>query len=145
MPRTAAARPRTADATIQIKRVYEPAARGEGQRFFVERLWPRGIAKHALAGVEWLKDVAPSAALRTWYAHRVERWDEFQRRYRAELDANPEAWQPILDAANQGAVTLLYAARDVDHNSALVLRDYLSGRLRGRSRGRARTRTKSTK
>jgi uncharacterized protein YeaO (DUF488 family) len=129
MPRTAAPRTKSADATIQIKRVYEPKARGEGTRFFVERLWPRGIAKQALAGVTWLKDVAPSATLRTWYGHRVERWPEFQGRYRAELDANPEAWQPILDAARKGTVTLLYGARDVEHNSAVVLRDYLSERL----------------
>lgn len=125
---------------IQIKRVYEPAARGDGQRFFVERLWPRGIAKQALARVAWLKEVAPSATLRTWYSHRVERWDEFQRRYRDELDANPEAWQPILDAARDGTVTLLYAARDVEHNSALVLRDYVNACMTKRPRARTSTR-----
>lgn len=125
---------------IQIKRVYEPAARGDGQRFFVERLWPRGIAKQALARVTWVKDVAPSATLRTWYSHRVERWDEFQRRYRDELDANPEAWQPILDAARDGTVTLLYAARDVEHNSALVLRDYVNACMTKRPRARTSTR-----
>lgn len=128
---------------IQIKRVYEPETRGEGQRFFVERLWPRGIAKQAFARITWLKDVAPSAALRTWYGHRVERWDEFQRRYRDELDANPEAWQPLLDAAREGTVTLLYAARDVEHNGALVLRDYLNARTA--KRARTGTSTKRTK
>lgn len=128
-----------ADAMIQIKRVYEPAARGDGRRFFVERLWPRGIAKAALARVPWVKDVAPSATLRTWYGHRVERWAEFQRRYRDELDANPQAWQPILEAAREGTITLLYAARDEEHNSAVVLRDYLNARIAKRRPTRKRT------
>ncbi len=134
--RRTAARTRSADGTIQIKRVYEPATRGEGKRFFVERLWPRGIAKQAFAHVTWVKEVAPSAQLRTWYSHRVERWDEFQRRYRDELDANPEAWQPILDAAREGPITLLYGARDEEHNSAVVLRDYLNARMSKRPRTR---------
>lgn len=129
---------------IQIKRVYESAARGDGQRFFVERLWPRGIPKQALARVTWLKDVAPSATLRTWYAHRIERWDEFQRRYRAELDTHPDAWQPILDAARDGSVTLLYAARDIEHNSAVVLREYLNERMTEGKRPRKRPPLKSS-
>lgn len=110
---------------IQIKRTYEPRARDDGRRFLVERLWPRGLKKEALAA-EWVKDVAPSTALRVWFGHRVERWDEFQRRYRAELDTHPEVWQPLRDASRQGPITLLYSAHDVDHNGALVLRDYLT-------------------
>jgi uncharacterized protein YeaO (DUF488 family) len=109
---------------IRIKRIYEPPARGDGQRILVERLWPRGIKKEALAAEVW-KDVAPSTALRKWFGHEVERWEEFRRRYREELDANPGAWGPILEAAQRGTVTLLYSARDALHNSALVLRDYL--------------------
>lgn len=125
---------------IDIKRVYEARARGDGRRFLVERLWPRGVSKEALAAEAWMKDVAPSTKLRQWFAHRVERWEEFRRRYEEELDANPDAWQPLLDAARHGTVTLLYSAHDTDHNAALVLRDYLrarSVRLRP-SRGAAR-------
>jgi uncharacterized protein YeaO (DUF488 family) len=122
---------------IRIKRTYEPPARGDGQRILVERLWPRGLTKQALAADAWRKDVAPSTALRKWFDHRVERWEEFQRRYRAELDANPGAWEPILEAGRQGAVTLLYSAQDTLHNSALVLRDYLLERTTERPSPRA--------
>ncbi len=117
---------------IQIKRAYDPPARGDGQRFLVERLWPRGVKKEALAADAWLKEVAPSTQLRTWFAHRIERWEGFQRRYREELDANRAGWQPIVDAAHDGMVTLLYGARDTEHNSAVVLREYLMPRIRTR-------------
>jgi uncharacterized protein YeaO (DUF488 family) len=110
---------------IQIKRTYEPPARADGRRILVERLWPRGLKKEALAADEWVKEVAPSTGLRQWFDHRVERWAEFQRRYRRELDANPGAWEPILAASMRGPVTLLYSAHDTLHNGALVLRDYL--------------------
>ncbi|HNR22815.1 MAG TPA: DUF488 family protein [Steroidobacteraceae bacterium] len=110
---------------IRIKRVYDARERGDGERFLVERLWPRGVRKEALDGVPWLKDVAPSAALRSWYGHRVERWDEFRERYRKELAANRAACEPLLAASRRGPVTLLYSARDLEHNSALVLRDFL--------------------
>jgi uncharacterized protein YeaO (DUF488 family) len=111
---------------IRIKRAYDPPKRGDGRRFLVERLWPRGMKKQALALDAWLKEVAPSTELRKWFGHRVERWAEFRRRYRAELRANPAAWQPILAAARRGPVTLLYSAHDPEHNGALVLRDYLA-------------------
>jgi len=111
---------------IKAKRVYEPPGRDDGKRFLVERLWPRGIRKQALASAVWLKEVAPSAELRKWFDHRVERWDEFVRRYHQELDANHGAWTPLIEAAKQHTVTLLYSARDEEHNSALVLRDYLA-------------------
>jgi uncharacterized protein YeaO (DUF488 family) len=117
---------------IQIKRTYEPKARGDGQRFLVERLWPRGMKKDALHADAWLKDVAPSTKLRQWFGHRVERWQEFQRRYRKELDGNPDAWTPILAASREGPVTLLYSARDEEHNAALVLSEYLTERSRPR-------------
>lgn len=113
---------------IRIKRVYEPPAAGDGQRILVERLWPRGLNKEEVAADAWMKEIAPSTELRTWYGHRVERWPEFQRRYRAELDANAEALQPLRAAAKKGTVTLLFSARDEDHNSAVVLRDYLTSR-----------------
>jgi uncharacterized protein YeaO (DUF488 family) len=111
---------------IQIKRAYDPPARGDGRRFLVERLWPRGMKKEALALDSWVKDVAPSTELRKWFGHRVERWEEFRRRYRAELGTNPESWQPILQAAERQGVTLLYSAHDTEHNGAVVLRDFLA-------------------
>jgi uncharacterized protein YeaO (DUF488 family) len=113
---------------IRVKRTYDRPARGDGQRILVERLWPRGIKKEALVADAWMKEVAPSTGLRKWFAHRVERWEEFQRRYREELDANPGAWEPILEASRGGTVTLLYSAHDTAHNGALVLRDYLTER-----------------
>ncbi len=110
---------------INVERVYGHTASDGTARFFVERLWPRGIKKESLEMDAWLKEVAPSPALRQWYQHDVAKWKEFQRRYCAELDAHPEAWGPILLAARRGKVTLLYSARDTEHNSALVLKDYL--------------------
>jgi uncharacterized protein YeaO (DUF488 family) len=115
---------------IKTKRVYEPADASDGTRFLVERLWPRGIRKEELKMETWLKDAAPSPALRKWFGHDPAKWDEFQRRYRAELESNPDAWQPILQAAKQGNVTLLYSARDTEHNSAVLLKAFLETRLR---------------
>ena len=110
---------------IRTKRAYEPASSEDGKRFLVERLWPRGIKKEALVLDEWPREVAPSTELRKWYGHRVERWPEFQRRYRAELDAKSDEWKRLADAAAQGTITLVYSARDEEHNSAVVLREYL--------------------
>lgn len=113
---------------IRIKRTYDPPARGDGRRILVERLWPRGMKKEAVAAVAWMKQVAPSTELRQWFGHRVERWAEFRRRYRKELGANPSVWTPILEAEARGMVTLLYSAHDVLHNGAVVLREYLGER-----------------
>lgn len=90
---------------IRIKRTYEPPARGDGRRILVERLWPRGMKKEAVDADAWMKDVAPSTGLRKWFDHRVERWEEFRRRYREELNANPDGCKPILDASGRGAGT----------------------------------------
>lgn len=117
---------------IRIKRTYHPAARADGRRYLVERLWPRGMKKESLALDAWLKDVAPSPGLRTWFGHRPERWSEFQRRYLEELRANPAAWEPILEASRSGVVTLLYSAHDVEHNGAVVLRRFLAQHERRR-------------
>jgi uncharacterized protein YeaO (DUF488 family) len=113
---------------IAVKRVYEPAARGDGARFLVDRMWPRGVKKEALQAV-WLKDAAPSTALRKWFGHDPARWDGFCKRYFAELDANPEAWRPIGDALKRGNVTLLYAARDTERNNAIELKAYLTTKI----------------
>ena len=118
-------------AIVRAKRVYEALERSDGPRFLVERFWPRGMKKEKLKLDAWLKDVAPSDDLRRWFGHDPAKWDEFQRRYRAELDENPSAWKQLLEAARQGNVTLLYSARDTRHNNAIVLRDYLAERLMG--------------
>jgi uncharacterized protein YeaO (DUF488 family) len=109
---------------IRLKRAYEPVADDDGTRVLVERLWPRGIRKEALAAA-WHKDVAPSTELRRWFGHRPERWEEFRARYEAELDASG-AWRPLADLAEKGPLTLVYAAHDTDRNSAVVLREYLA-------------------
>ncbi len=130
---------------IRLKRTYDPPARGDGERILVERLWPRGMTKDALAADAWLKEVAPSTELRKWFDHRVERWEEFQRKYRDELDANPDAWKPLLEASQRGVVTLLYSAHDTLHNGALVLRGYLleQGAERPKMRAERRRRRSS--
>jgi uncharacterized protein YeaO (DUF488 family) len=110
---------------IKIKRAYDPPARGDGKRFLIDRLWPRGVKKETLRLDAWLKEVAPSDALRRWFGHDPAKWDEFQRRYFAELDARPDAWHPILRAAQRGNVTLIYGARDTEHNDAVALKAYL--------------------
>ena len=136
---------------LRIKRTYDPPARGDGRRILVERLWPRGMKKEAVAADAWMKEVAPSTQLRQWFDHRVERWEEFRRRYRKELAAHPDAWEPILDAEKRGTVTLLYSAHDVLHNGAVVLREYLLERQGGRhgagkrERGRLTSRTANAK
>jgi len=110
--------------------VYESAKASDGVRFLVERLWPRGIKKEKLKMKAWLKEIAPSPDLRGWFAHDPLKWEEFQQRYRTELKANPEAWAPILAAAEEGNVTLLYSARDTEHNSALVLKSFLEEKIK---------------
>lgn len=114
---------------IKVKRVYEPPVPGDGARFLADRLWPRGMKREALQLDSWLKDVAPSDSLRRWFGHKPARWDEFQHRYFAELDAKPEAWRPVLEAARRGNITLLYSARDTQHNNAVALRAYLKAKL----------------
>ncbi len=110
---------------IKIKRVYEDYAISDGVRFLVERLWPRGIKKENLVMQAWLKDVSPSPELRQWFQHDPEKWDEFQKRYRMELESNPQSWKPILDALKNDNVTLLYSARDTERNSANLLKFFL--------------------
>lgn len=115
---------------LKIKRVYEPAETGDGVRFLVERLWPRGMKKEDPKMKAWLKEVAPSPSLRSWYGHDLAKWEEFQQRYRAELESNRASWQPILQESRRGDVTLLYSARDTEHNSALLLKSFLEEQMR---------------
>ena len=114
---------------IQLKRAYVVASPDDGERYLVERLWPRGVKKEALQIKDWYKEIAPSAELRRWYGHDPAKWDEFQRRYRAELDANPDGWQSLLHAVHAGTVTLVYGAKDTERNSAAVLKAFLEARL----------------
>ncbi len=118
---------------IQIRRVYDPPVPDDGARFLVDRLWPRGIKKDDLQLDGWLRDVAPSNALRRWSRHNPARWDKFLERYLTELDANPAAWQPIVKAAQEGRVTVLYSARDPAHNNAVALQRYLVAQLKRRA------------
>ena len=114
---------------IQIKRAYEELAQADGTRFLVDRLWPRGIRKADLQVDAWLKDAGPSGELRKWFAHDPARWEEFERKYFAELDDRPEAWEPIAKAARRGRVTLLYGARDTEHNNAVALKQYVEAKI----------------
>lgn len=110
---------------IQLKRVYEKESRGDGVRYLVERLWPRGVKKESLHIDGWLKEAGPSTELRKWFHHDPEKWAEFRKKYFAELDHSPEAWAPIRDAAKSGTVTLLYSSHDAEHNNAVALKDYI--------------------
>jgi uncharacterized protein YeaO (DUF488 family) len=114
---------------IQTKRVYEPPARGDGARFLVERLWPRGVKKQELDARAWLKEVAPSTELRQWFAHDPSKWSAFKRKYFVELNKAEPSWKPILQAARRGNVTLLYSARDTEHNNAVALKAFLDKKL----------------
>ena len=113
---------------IRLKRVYEPPDSNDGARVLVDRVWPRGRRKEDAKLTLWLKDIAPSAALRRWFGHDPARFDEFARRYRGELSAKDEAIGRVDDLLRRGPVTLLYGAHDETHNNARVLADYLRER-----------------
>ena len=117
---------------IKIKRVYEPVSRTDGTRLLVERLWPRGLSKLELRADAWLKEVGPSTGLRKWFGHDPKKWRTFRTRYFRELDASPEAWEPILSAARDGTVTLVYSSHDTIHNNAVALQESLEAKARRR-------------
>jgi len=112
-------------AKIKLKRAYEAPAASDGTRILVDRLWPRGVKKADAAIEEWMKDVAPSSALRKWFGHDPTRWQEFRRRYLKELREHPDALERLRALARQGPITLVFAAHDEAHNDAVVLRDVL--------------------
>ena len=112
-------------ARLQIKRIYDPASVDDGARILVDRIWPRGVTKDAAALTLWFKDIAPSGSLRKWFGHDPQRYAEFGRRYRKELDANAEAVAHMRAFLKEGRVTLLYAAHDPVHNHARVLENYI--------------------
>lgn len=121
---------------IKVKRAYQPASATDGRRFLVDRVWPRGRRKEDLQLEAWLKEAGPSAGLRKWFGHDPRRWAEFQQRYRGELEADPNALAPLLAAARSGDVTLVYGARDEQHNQALVIKQMLDELLAGGSEAR---------
>jgi uncharacterized protein YeaO (DUF488 family) len=114
---------------IRLKRVYEPAEAADGRRFLVDRLWPRGVRKDSAHVEAWLKEVGPSDELRKWFGHDPRRWEEFRRRYRRELQDRRDELAPLVQAAREGDLTLVYSARDVEHNQAVVIREVLEDLL----------------
>ena len=110
---------------IKLKRVYDEPSEDDGQRILVERLWPRGVSKEKALIDEWMKDVAPSTELREWFGHDPARWEEFKQRYWAELAADPGPVQELKEKAQRGTVTFIYAAKDVEHNGALALKEFI--------------------
>ena len=116
---------------VKVKRAYEEPGPDDGQRFLVDRLWPRGVKKTEAHITAWLKDLAPSDELRRWFDHDPERWPEFHRRYVKELEAPEKAGllQDLLARARQGTVTLVFAAKDPERNNAVVMKSFLEERL----------------
>lgn len=110
---------------IKIKRAYEPPAPDDGRRFLVDRVWPRGVRRETLGIEAWVKEAGPSTGLRKWFGHDPARWNEFRQRYHNELTEHPDVLEPLLGAARQGDITLVYSARDTQHNQALVIKDFL--------------------
>lgn len=130
---------------IRLKRAYEPPSAADGTRVLVERLWPRGLSKREAAIDLWLKEIAPSTELRKWFAHDVAKWKEFQARYREELAHRDAAIEILRERIRGGTVTLIYAAKDEEHNGALVLKDYLEARpQRRKSRRQSPKRRRTT-
>jgi uncharacterized protein YeaO (DUF488 family) len=110
---------------IRLKRAYEAPLPEDGKRILVDRLWPRGLRKADAAIDRWLKEIAPSSELRRWFGHDPSRWEEFQRRYRGELSAHTDLLAELCALAREGTLTLVYSARDEDHNQAIALREIL--------------------
>ncbi len=130
---------------ILLKRAYESAARSDGKRILVERLWPRGVKKETLELSAWMKDVAPSTTLRKWFNHDPGKWSEFRKRYFAELDSKSESWRALVENTSP-RLTLVYSSHDQEHNNAVALREYLQSKLKtrkGRISNRKRTPGKS--
>lgn len=114
---------------IQLKRVYEPAAPTDGVRILVDRLWPRGLSKARARIHLWVKDVAPSAELREWFDHDPKKWDGFQEKYGAELDAQADAVKDLVSQVRTGTVTFVFAAENEEMNNAVALKAYVESKL----------------
>jgi len=118
---------RIAATRVKLKRAYEAPAASDGKRVLIDRLWPRGVRKEDAALDLWLKELGPSTELRKWFGHNPARWDEFQQRYAEELAQKPELMAQLREFAREGVLTLVYSARDEQHNDAVVLRQLLTG------------------
>ena len=123
-------------ANIALKRAYDPPDEADGVRVLVDRLWPRGLTKKSAAIDQWAKEVTPSTELRQWYGHDPERWNEFRRRYAAQLKHKTGELDALRELARSGPITLVYGARDTAHSHAIVLRDVLLGLSAGTARAR---------
>lgn len=110
---------------IKLKRVYEKPTKEDGLRILVDRLWPRGLTKEKAAVDLWLKEIAPSAELRKWFGHDPAKWKKFRARYTTEVRHNPDPFTLLKQKAREGTITLIYGARDTEHNEALVLKQLL--------------------
>jgi uncharacterized protein YeaO (DUF488 family) len=119
--------------SFTVKRVYEPKASTDGVRVLVDRLWPRGLSKEKAAVDHWLREAAPSTALRKWYGHDPEKWPEFQKRYFAELDAHPEELEPLIKLGRR-RITLLFGSTEERLNNAHALKEYMETRSKGSAR-----------
>jgi uncharacterized protein YeaO (DUF488 family) len=115
-------------SNVVLKRAYEAPEKSDGRRILVDRLWPRGVSKAEADLDLWIKEIAPSAELRTWFGHDPRRWDEFRERYRAELAQHPDTLKDLRRSAREGRITLVYSAKDEVHNDAVVLRNVILGR-----------------
>jgi uncharacterized protein YeaO (DUF488 family) len=116
--------------TIDLKRVYDPPTNSDGRRILVDRIWPRGIAKADLQIDAWLKDLAPSTELRKWFGHDPAKWDEFRKRYAGELEQRSETLEKLVEKARAGHVTLVFSAKDTEHNNAVALKEHLERQLK---------------
>lgn len=112
-----------AERMIRLKRIYDPPSRGDGRRILVDRLWPRGVKKDEAQIDEWFKDIAPSDALRRWFGHDPDKWPAFKLKYQKELKARGELIRRIRSESRSGTVTFLFAAKDAEHNNAVVLKE----------------------
>jgi uncharacterized protein YeaO (DUF488 family) len=125
---------------VMLKRAYDPQSRDDGPRVLVDRVWPRGISKQRLHIVAWLREIAPSTALRQWFGHDPDKWEEFRRRYRSELAAKASLLGELAAHAEGGRLTLVFGARDPVHNQAAVIKEMLDPRRAGRPRPKASAR-----
>jgi uncharacterized protein YeaO (DUF488 family) len=115
---------------VKLKRVYDPVSAADGVRLLAERLWPRGVSKATLKLDGWIREAAPTTALRRWFGHDPAKWLRFRTRYFRELSARPDSWKPIAALAKRRTVTLLFSSHDEDHNNAVALREYLQRKIR---------------
>lgn len=118
---------------INLKRIYDPPSHADGKRILVDRLWPRGLKKEDAHIDEWLKDIAPSDALRKWFAHDPDKWTEFKTRYQKELASKADIMKPLREAEKKGVLTLLFSAKDIERNNAVVLKEVIDRQTSNRS------------